>query len=176
MELIEALHTRRSIKSYTAQSVSKDVLLEILDAARYSPSGANRNNWKFVVTTDRGMIEKLGAVSPVGKWLATAQAAIVLIGDPALSRYWLEDCCLAAYSIYLGALAKGVGTAWCAIYQADNPAEDERRQNLVREIAGVPATLKAPIVLGLGYAQSQPAPRKLCELADIVFWDKYGQK
>ena len=32
MELIEALHTRRSIKSYTAQPVSKDVLLEILDA------------------------------------------------------------------------------------------------------------------------------------------------
>jgi hypothetical protein len=88
----------------------------------------------------------------------------------------LEDCCLAAYSIYLGALPKGVGVAWSAIYQSDNPAEDERRQNLVRELMGIPKGMKAPIVLGLGYPQSQPAPRTMTALEDTVFWEQYGQK
>lgn len=176
MEMIEALHTRRSIKSFTTAPVSREVLLEILDAARYSPSGANKNNWRFVVTTNREEIDKLSTVQPFSKWLGSAQAAIAIAGDPSLSRYWLEDCCLAAYSIYLSALAKGVGVAWSAIYQSDNPTEDERRQNLVREIAGIPAGLKAPIVLGLGYAQNQPAPRTMCKLEDVVFWDRYGQK
>jgi nitroreductase/hemerythrin-like domain-containing protein len=174
--IIEALRTRRSIKSYTTAAVPPDVLLEILDVTRYSPSGANKNNWRFVVTTKRDVIEKLAAVQPFSKWLASAQAAICIVGDPAISRYWLEDCCLAAYSIYLGALPKGVGVAWSAIYQSDNPAEDERRQNLVRELMGIPKGMKAPIVLGLGYPQNQPAPRTMTALEDTVFWEQYGQK
>lgn len=176
MEIIEGLHARRSIKSYTTAPVSRETLLEILDAARYSPSGANRNNFRFVVTNNHEVIEKLSAIQQFSKWLSSAQTAIAVVGDPAISRYWLEDCCLAAYSIYLSALEKGIGVAWSAIYQSDNTAEDERRQSAVRELMGVPATMKAPIVLGLGYPQAQPGPRKMCELNDVVFWDKYGQK
>lgn len=176
MELIEALHTRRSIKSFTSAPVSREVLLEILDVTRYTPSGANKNNWRFVVTTKREVIDKLAAVQPFSKWLGSAQAAIVIAGDPAISRYWLEDCCLAAYSIYLGALANGVGVAWSAIYQSDNSAEDERRQNLVRELMRIQNAMKAPIVLGLGYPQSQPPPRTMATLQDTVFWEQYGQK
>lgn len=176
MELIEGLHTRRSIKSFTSEPISRETVLEILDVARYSPSGANKNNWRFVVATERGTIEKLAAVQQFSKWLSSAQAAIAVIGDPALSRYWLEDCCLAAYSIYLGALTKGVGVAWSAIYQSDNPGEDERRQTAVRDLLTIPATMKTPIVLGLGYPQAQPAPRKMCTLNEIVFWDHFGQQ
>ncbi len=176
MELMEGLHTRRSIKSYSKDPISREVLLQILDATRYSPSGANKNNWRFVVTTKRETIEKLAAVQPYAKWLGGAQAAIVVAGDPAISKYWLEDCCLAAYTIYLSALAKGIGTGWSAIYQSDNPAEDERRQNLVRELTGVPSNIKTPILLGLGYPAGQPAPRAMATLEETVFWDKYGQR
>jgi nitroreductase len=176
MELIEALHTRRSIKSYTTAPIPREVLLEILDATRYSPSGGNKNNWRFVVTVKREVIDKLAAVQPYSKWLGSAQVAIAIAGDPSISRYWLEDCCLAAYSIYLGALAKGVGVAWSAIYQSDNPTEDERRQNLVRELMEIPKGMKAPIVLGLGYPQNQPTPRTMAALPDTVSWERYGQK
>lgn len=51
MEIIEALRTRRSISSFTAVPISQDILLQILDAARYSPSGANKNPFRFIVTT-----------------------------------------------------------------------------------------------------------------------------
>ncbi len=176
MELIEALHARRSIKSYTSKPLARELLLEILDATRYTPSGANRNNWRFVVTTNHETIEKLAAVQPYSKWLASAKAAIAVAGDPAISKYWLEDCCLAAYSIYLAALAKGVGVGWSAIYQSDNSEEDERRQTGVRELMGIPKDLKAPIVLGLGYPEGQPAPRKMITLEETVFWERYGEK
>lgn len=174
MELIEALHKRRSIKSYKAEPIAREVLMEILDATRYTPSGANRNNWRLVVTTNQETIAKLGAVQPYAKWLASAKAAIAIAGDPAVSKYWLEDCCLVAYSIYLAALAKGVGVGWSAIYQSDNAEEDERRQNAVRELTAIPKTLKAPIVLGLGYPDGQPGPRNMITLGESVFWERYG--
>ena len=148
--------------------------MEILDATRYTPSGANRNNWRLVVTTNQETIAKLGAVQPYAKWLASAKAAIAIAGDPAVSKYWLEDCCLVAYSIYLAALAKGVGVGWSAIYQSDNAEEDERRQNAVRELTAIPKTLKAPIVLGLGYPDGQPGPRNMITLGESVFWERYG--
>jgi nitroreductase len=97
-------------------------------------------------------------------------------GDPAISKYWLEDCCLAAYSIYLAALAKGVGVGWSAIYQSDNVEEDERRQGAVRELMSIPKSLKAPIVLGLGYPERQPAPSKMSTLEETVSWESYGLK
>ncbi len=175
MELIEALHKRRSIKSYKAEPIPREVLLEILDATRYTPSGANKNNWRFVVTTAPETIAKLGAVQPYAKWLASAKAAIAIAGDPAISKYWLEDCCLAAYSIYLAALAKGVGVGWSAIYQSDDAKEDERRQSAVRELTGIPKNLKAPIVLGLGYPEGQLAPRKMITLEESVSWEHYGK-
>ena len=174
MELIEALHKRRSIKSYKAEPIAREVLMEILDATRYTPSGANRNNWRLVVTTNQETIAKLGAVQPYAKWLASAKAAIAIAGDPTVSKYWLEDCCLVAYSIYLAALAKGVGVGWSAIYQSDNAEEDERRQNAVRELTAIPKTLKAPIVLGLGYPDGQPGPRNMITLGESVFWERYG--
>ncbi len=176
MELIEALHSRRSIKAYGIEPLTKEVLMEILDATRYTPSGANRNNWRFVVTTDRETIEKLSAVQPYSKWLGSAKAAIAIAGDPAISKYWLEDCCLAAYSIYLAALSKGVGVGWSAIYQSDNLEEDERRQSSVRALTGIPMNFKAPIVLGLGYPLGQPAPRQMATLEETVFWDRFGKK
>jgi len=65
---------------------------------------------------------------------------------------------------------------WSAIYQSDNPEEDERRQSAVRELMSIPKSLKAPIVLGLGYPEGQPARRKMATLEETVSWERYGGK
>jgi hypothetical protein len=54
-------------------------------------------------------------------------------------------------------------------------AESDRRQSAVRALLGIPANLYVAIVLGLGYAESQPAPRKMCTLDEILSWERYGQ-
>ena len=176
MEIIEALHSRRTIRSFTTKPVSQDILKQIVDAARYSPSGANRNPWRFIITTDRTKLDALSQTQQFCKWFNSAQAAIVVAGDPAGSPYWLEDCCLAAYSIFLSGLAHGIGVAWAAIYQSNNPAEDTRRQDYVRGLFSIPQELKVPVVLALGYPQNPPQPRKMPALEEVVSWEKYGQK
>jgi nitroreductase len=176
MEIVEALRTRRSASSFAARPISREILLQIIDTARYTPSGVNRNPFRFILTTTRGTIDSLSQTHPYCKWLGSAQAAIVIAGDPAVSPYWLEDCCLAAYSVTLATLAQGISVHWSAIYQSVNPEEDKRRQEHVRKILSIPEGLKVPIVLGAGYPQGQPPARQLAKLEDIVSWEKYGQK
>jgi len=49
MEIIEAIRTRRSIRSFKPDPVPKKVLEELLDIARWAPSGGNAQPWYFVV-------------------------------------------------------------------------------------------------------------------------------
>ena len=174
MDLIEALRTRRSTKSFSTTPVPSQMLSDLVDTASYSPSGANKNPWRFVLITERNTLDRLSKASPHCNWLASAQAGIAIAADPAYSRYWLEDCCVAAYSICLAAMAQGLGAAWAAIYQSDNAAESERREGLVREALSIPVGLRVPMLLGIGYAEKQPPPRQRPALEEIVHWERYA--
>ncbi len=49
MDLREAIEQRRSIRGYRQDPVPQEVLAQILDLARLSPSGLNCQPWEFVV-------------------------------------------------------------------------------------------------------------------------------
>ena len=174
METLQVLQTRRSIKSFLPKPVSQDTLLKLIDVARYSPSGANRNSWRFVVTTQKDTLTRLGETARTCRWLASASAGIAIVSDASASRYWLEDCCVAAYAMWLAATDLGLGVAWAAMYQSDNPEESERRQKSVREVLSIPDNLSVPIVLGVGYPDQPPAERKRPAVEDVVRWESYA--
>lgn len=50
--LLHVIQSRRSIRRYTTQSVSRDVIEPLLAAAIWSPSAHNRQPWRFVVIQD----------------------------------------------------------------------------------------------------------------------------
>lgn len=174
MDAIEAIRTRRSIKSYQPTPVSRETLQDLVDLARYSPSGANKSAWRFVVTTERGSLQRLSQIAPTCSWLATAPAGIAIAIDPASTRYWLEDTSVAAYLICLAGTAQGLGVAWAAMHQSDNPEESKRRQDMVREILSIPGSFMVPMILAIGNPGTQPPPRTRPELKDILFWERYA--
>ncbi len=45
------LNSRRSIRKYKPDSISKDLIQKILEAGMTAPSGKNRQNWRFIVVT-----------------------------------------------------------------------------------------------------------------------------
>ena len=51
MELVEAVTTRMSIRGYKPTPVSRETILEILDIARWAPSGMNVQPWEFAVVS-----------------------------------------------------------------------------------------------------------------------------
>lgn len=173
MDTIEAIRNRRSVRAFLPTPVPREKLEGLIELARLSPSGANKNTWRFLLITQRTSLERLSQTHGACKWLSAAQNGIAIVVDPASTRYWLEDCSVAAYTIWLAATAQGLGASWAAMYQGDNPDETKRRQQFVRETLGIPDNLMVPIVMAIGYPESQPPAKNRPEVKDIICWDRY---
>jgi nitroreductase len=66
MDLDEALRTTFSCRDFTAEPLPDAVLTEILDRARFAPSGGNRQGWKVIVVRDAGTRAKLAKLTEFG--------------------------------------------------------------------------------------------------------------
>ena len=176
MDLTEVFQQRRSIKEFSDTSVSRKDLLQLLDTARQSPSGNNKCPWHFVIVTERETLQRLSETHPYCRWLSSAKAAIAIIADPASTKYWLEDCSVAAYSIWLKATGQGLGMGWAAIQQSDNTEGSARRQDFVRETLSIPDRFNVPMVLGIGYPAASPPEKKRPALEEIVSWEGYTSR
>ncbi len=174
MEVIETIRKRRSVKEFTENTVSREVLEGLVDLARLSPTGANKNAWRFIVTQDRQILEQLGETHPYCSWLKKAPAGIAVMIDPTATRYWLEDCSVAATTIWLAATGQGLGVAWAAMYHNDNAEETDRRQKNVREALSIPEAIMVPVVLAIGHPISQPEAKNRPQLTDIICWERYS--
>ena len=76
MELKEAIRNRKSIREYEDKPIPEEKLLNVIEAARLAPSGANRQAWKFVVVRDLKKRHALAKAS--GGQLHLAQAPVVI--------------------------------------------------------------------------------------------------
>lgn len=72
MDLIDAIGTRKSIRAFTPETVSKEILTEILGDACKAPSAMNTQPWEFIVITGdilnqirRTVVEKLNNGEPM---------------------------------------------------------------------------------------------------------------
>ena len=75
MELLEAMRTTFSCRDFTDEPVTDDQLHRILDAARFAPSGGNRQGAHVVVVRDREMRQRLGDLCGPTMRLYAAQGA-----------------------------------------------------------------------------------------------------
>ena len=53
MDLLEGIYSRRSQRHFTEEPVGRELLLEIVKAGTWAPSGLNNQPWRFVIVTDR---------------------------------------------------------------------------------------------------------------------------
>lgn len=53
MELYEAMRCAPTTRRFSAEPVPREALLRSLDAARFAPSGGNRQGWRVLVVQDR---------------------------------------------------------------------------------------------------------------------------
>jgi coenzyme F420-0:L-glutamate ligase/coenzyme F420-1:gamma-L-glutamate ligase len=77
LELTQAIHTRRSIRQYTDQSISPELIDQLLEAASWAPSAHNRQPWRFVVISTAEAKQQLATV--MGERLRTDR---LRDGDP----------------------------------------------------------------------------------------------
>lgn len=59
MDVLTAIHTRRSIRRYAPAPVPAEVIERLLTAATWAPSAHNRQPWRFAVLTEHAPKERL---------------------------------------------------------------------------------------------------------------------
>jgi len=188
MELMEAIKGRRSIRRYTSKAVDYKTLETILEAARQAPSWANTQCWRFIVVRDsqtRNRLADTAVEVTQSKLNRGAEAmrvtpiAIVVCAELRKAGYSIEeprgpvtdkgdwymyDVALAMQNLTLAAHALGLGTVHIGAFDAVKAAE----------VLGVPDGFAVVSMTPLGYPDESPKARLRKELAEIVFYDKFG--
>src|ERR1700758_4581617 len=59
MPLVDAMMTQRAVRRVHPDPVDDAVVLKCIELALRAPTGANGQNWEFVVVKDRRVMEKL---------------------------------------------------------------------------------------------------------------------
>ena len=155
MDAMNAILSRRSIRSYTDQSISDETIKELLEAAMSAPSAGNEQPWHFVVIRERKILNEIPKLHPYSRMLEHAPVAVLVCGDDQLEKYkgyWVQDCSAATENILIAAQGKGLGAVWLGVY----PIED--RVTGIRKLLGIPEHVTPFSLISIGYPAEQKPP------------------
>lgn len=168
-EIIQAMLTRRSCRSYTQEQVAEDQLQQILLAGTYAASGMNRQAAKIVVVQDkqtREQLRKMNAAvmgTPDSDPFYGAPTICIVLADPEV-RTWNEDGALVMGNLMLAASTLGVASCW--IHRAKEEFDSPEGKALL-EKWGIDPRYRGVGHCILGYA-AQPLPEARARKNDYI--------
>ncbi len=181
MEILEVIKTRRSIRRYQTTPVDEKTIEFVLEAARWAPSWANTQCWRFIVVQDGDIKNKLAdtltATNSAMDAIRNAPLVIVACAELGKSGYsggvlatdkgdwFMFDVALAMQNLVLAAHSLGLATVHIGLFDAKKAAI----------ILEVPPGYCVVEMTPLGYPDQVRDPRPRKELSEIVFYDKYGR-
>jgi nitroreductase len=170
--VLENIMSRKSVRNYTGEPVTKACLLALLKAGMAAPSARNRQPIAFVAVTDRATLDALGDGLPYTKMLYKAGACIVVCGDASVdlqagaTDLWDQDAAAASENILLAAEAMELGAVWSALYPYPE------RENHVRKFVKLPPSVTPFSIIPIGHPTGQDQPKDKFR-ADKVHWERW---
>ncbi|HZK44394.1 MAG TPA: nitroreductase family protein [Syntrophomonadaceae bacterium] len=182
MDTLECIRTRRSIRRFTEEPVSDEVLNQLFEAIRWAPSWANTQSVEIVVVKNSDTKEKIAELlstnNPAAKGVLQAPVIIVISAKTGRAGYksaeqvtdkgdwYMFDAGIASQNLALAAHALGLGSVHVA--SLNHKALDE--------LLGLPEDVKSLEILPIGYPErtGNPPPRR--EINEFVHGEKYGSK
>ena len=154
---------RRTIRRFKPEPVPRELLEQLVNAARLAPSAANVQPLEFIVVDDPRVKAE---VFPALKWAAyiapagdprpgeePAAYVVTLVNSKLREKMFEYDVGAAMQNMILTALAEGVGACWLLSIDRDT----------LRAALGVPAGFRIDSVLALGYPAEEPAAEVMGE-------------
>jgi len=144
--ILEAIRKRRSIREFTNEPVSREQLLEIIQAGIWAPSGLNNQPWRFVIVTDPEVKERLAAQTHYSHIVRGAPALIAVFLDVNAMYDEVKDhqsagACI--QNMLLAVEALGLGAVWLG--------QILKNKEQVRQILDLSPDLDLMAVLAIGH-------------------------
>ena len=171
----ELITKNRSYRRFFEEEiVSKETLLDLVDNARLSASGANMQPLKYFISFEKEVNEKifptLGWAGYLKDWDGPESgerpsAYIIILQDKNIKMAAGVDHGIAAQSILLGAVDKGLGGCILGNIQ---------RSKLMKNI-NIPADYEILLVIALGKAKEVVVIEEIDEGEDVLYWRDENQ-
>ena len=169
MDAIEALITRRSIRSFTSRPVSLDLVRELIRAAMHAPSAGNEQPWHFVILTNREILDRISEFHPYAGMVSECPVAVLACADPRQEKHpgmWLQDLSAATENLLLAAHAHGLGAVWVALH----PRED--RVQAMQKLVQLPEPIIPFALIPIGHPAEKTDPEERFR-PELIHLDKW---
>jgi len=146
---------RRSIRKYTNQEISQEIIDKLLVVALMSPASKRSNPWEFIVVNSPELLEKLAECKPHGaSFIKEAPLAIVVIADSAKSDVWVEDTSIASIYLQLAAEDMGLGSCWVQVHKRKHASGIDSSE-FVKELLQIPSNFEVESIISFGYKNEE---------------------
>ena len=167
--VLDNIHARKSVRSYTDEPVTPEQVETLLRAAMAAPSGKNVQPWRFVVVTQPETKQKLAV--GFNKMIAKAPVVIVVCGQTTnrnggTNQIWTADCAAATENLLLAAESLGLGAVWTACYPYD-----DRMQPAI-EALGLPDDVTPYCIVPVGHPAGDNKPKNKWN-PDHIHYEKW---
>ncbi len=118
VDVLTAIKARQSIRKFTSEPISEEMLNTILCAGMYAPTAKNKRPFHFVVIRDRPLLVELAQHNSNAAMLEFSPCAVVVCGDKnieGMKEFMYADCAAATQNMLLAIHGLGLGGVWCGI-------------------------------------------------------------
>ncbi len=171
MELNKNIKERFSVRKFKSTDISDELIKEILDTARWAPSGLNNQPWKFIIIRDSAIKEQIAQQTHYSAIIRNAPVCIAVFYDKTAGYNYVKDvqgCGAAIQNMLLAVHNLGLGGVWLG--------EILNKRSEVERILEVPADFELMAVVALGYPDEEPKGRTRKPLSELTYLNKYGVK
>ena len=166
-DLVKSSRSRR--RFYQDVSIAYETLRELVDMARLTPSARNQQPLKYILsnTAEKNALI-FGCLSwalDIKGWGGPAEgerpsAYIVILGDTEIAKTIMCDHGIAAQTIMLGAVDKGLGGCILASIKKDR----------LQELLAIPDRYEILLTLALGKPKEQVIIEPVGKSGDVKYW------
>ena len=162
-DILNALKTRWSVRTYTAEPVERIVIEDIIDCGRFAPTAMNDQPWEFVVITGKDDLKRIPTILGHAEFIANAAFCVLVLARE--SSCVVEDACAATENLLLAAEGYGLGACWVA-------ANQQAYAPVVAQAFGAPPELRLISIVSVGHPAETPQVDKR-PLADMLHWERF---
>jgi nitroreductase len=169
-EVLKGIFTRRSVREFSEEVPSDEVVKTILEAGIWAPSGLNNQPWRFIVVRDPETKEKISELTHYSWVVKAAPVLICVFMDLDASYHRGKDLMAMGAcheNMLLAAHSLGLGGVWLG--------EILKRKDEVRKILRAPATWELTAVLAIGHPSPKERKSKRRPISEVAHKERYGE-
>jgi len=167
--VIDTILSRRSVRKYTNEAVSKAHINTVLNAGRWAPSGLNNQPWRYIVVQNRETIQRIAGCTRYGDVVRGAPLLIAVFLDQDAVYDRVKDIQAVGASIQnmlLACSSLGLGAVWLG--------EILNRKEKVNLILDAPESFELMAVLAVGHPTDEERTSTRRGIREITFNEKFG--